>query len=188
MRVLPNMRVIVPCDAVEAKKATVAAAAVHGPCFIRFAREATPVFTAEEDVFEIGRANVLREGTDATVIACGPIVYEALLAHEALKAKGIAVRVVNMHTVKPLDEAAVLKAAAETGALVTAEEHQLAGGLGGAVAELLVRHTPVPVAMVGVRDTFGESGTPEELAVRYGLTAADIAAAVAEALARKNKV
>jgi len=188
MRVLPNMRVIVPCDAVEAKKATVAAAAVHGPCFIRFAREATPVFTAEEDVFEIGRANVLREGTDATVIACGPIVYEALLAHEALKAKGIAVRVVNMHTVKPLDEAAVLKAAAETGAIVTAEEHQLAGGLGGAVAELLVRHTPVPVAMVGVRDTFGESGTPEELAVRYGLTAADIAAAVAEALARKNKV
>lgn len=187
MRVLPRMTVIVPCDAVEAQKATIAAAAVYGPCFLRFAREATPVFTAEDDKFEIGKANVLREGADATVIACGPIVYEALLAHEALLAKGIAVRVINMHTVKPLDEAAVLKAAAETGAIVTAEEHQICGGLGGAVAELLVRNAPVPVAMVGVRDTFGESGTPEELAVRYGLTAADIVAAVTEVLARKKR-
>jgi transketolase len=186
MRVLPNMKVIVPCDAVEAKKATIAAAAAHGPCFLRFAREATPVFTAEGDGFEIGKAVTLREGSDATIIACGPIVYEALLAHDALKTKGIAARVVNMHTVKPLDEAAVLKAAAETGAIVTAEEHQIYGGLGGAVAEALVRHKPVPVAMVGIRDTFGESGTPEELAVRYGLTAADIAAAVAEVLTRKR--
>lgn len=186
MRVLPKMRVIVPCDAVEAKKATIAAAEVYGPCFLRFAREATPVFTAEDDRFEIGRANVLREGKDATIIACGPIVYEALLAHEALLAKGLAVRVINMHTVKPLDEAAVLRAAAETGAIVTAEEHQIYGGLGGAVAELLVKNKPVPVAMVGVRDTFGESGTPEELAVRYGLTAADITAAVTEVLARKK--
>lgn len=186
MRVLPRMTVLVPGDAVEARKATVAAAALRGPCFLRFAREATPVFTAEDDEFTIGKANVLREGDDATIIACGPIVYEALLAHEALKAKGIAVRVVNMHTVKPLDAAAVLKAAAETGAIVTAEEHQVYGGLGGAVAELLVGNRPVPVAMVGVRDTFGESGTPEELAVRYGLTAADISAAVAGVLARKQ--
>lgn len=186
MRVLPNMKVIVPCDAVEAKKATVAAAAAHGPCFLRFAREATPVFTEEGDEFAIGRAITLRAGTDATIIACGPIVHEALLAHEALKAQGIAARVVNMHTVKPLDEAAVLRAAAETGAIVTAEEHQIYGGLGGAVAEVLVRNSPVPVAMVGIRDTFGESGTPEELAVRYGLTVGDIAAAVVEVLGRKR--
>ncbi len=186
MRVLPKMTVIVPCDAVEAKKATIAAAEIHGPCFLRFAREATPVLTDEGDLFAVGKANVLRAGTDATIIACGPIVHEALLAHAALKAKGINVRVLNMHTVKPLDEAAVLRAAAETGAIVTAEEHQLYGGLGGAVAEVLVRNKPVPVAMVGVRDTFGESGTPEELAVRYGLTARDIAAAVDEVLARKQ--
>jgi transketolase len=186
MRVLPKMTVIVPCDAVEAKKATIAAAGLNGPCFLRFAREATPVFTDEGDLFAIGKANVLRVGTDATVIACGPIVHEALLAHEALKARGINVRVLNMHTVKPLDEAAVLRAAAETGAIVTAEEHQIYGGLGGAVAELLVRNKPVPVAMVGIRDTFGETGTPEELAVRYGLTARDIAAAVDEVLARKR--
>ncbi len=186
MRVLPKMTVVVPCDAVEAKKATIAAAGFDGPCFLRFAREATPVFTDEGDLFAIGKANVLRAGTEATIIACGPIVHEALLAHEALKAEGINVRVLNMHTVKPLDEAAVLRAAAETGAIVTAEEHQIYGGLGGAVAEVLVKNKPVPVAMVGVRDTFGESGTPEELAVRYGLTAKDIVAAVDEVLARKR--
>lgn len=185
MRVLPNMRVLVPCDAIEAKKATVAAGKVFGPCFLRFAREATPVFTEEGDFFEIGVANVLKPGTDATIIAAGPIVYEALQAHDQLAAAGISVRVINMHTIKPLDEGAVLAAARETGAIVTAEEAQVYGGLGGAVAELLARKQPTPVEMVGIEDSFLECGTPEELAVKYGLTAADLVAAVKKVMARK---
>jgi transketolase len=185
MRVLPNMKVIVPCDAVEAKKATIAAAGVHGPCFLRFAREATPVFTEENDFFEIGKANVLKDGRDVTIIACGPIVYEALQAQEQLAAKGISARVINMHTVKPLDGEALLKAAKETGAIVTAEEHQIAGGLGSAIAEFLVQNKPVPIEMVGIKDTFGESGAPEELAVKYGLVAKDIVDAVDKVLKRK---
>ena len=186
MRVLPNMRILVPCDAVEAKKATVSAAGIHGPCYIRFAREATPVFTVEEDSFEIGKANVLRDGSDATIIACGPVVYEALLAHDQLKKRGIAVRVINMHTVKPLDEAAVLKAAGETGAIITVEEAQVFGGLGGAVAEVLVRNKPIPVEMLGIFDMFLECGTPDELAVKYGLTASNIVSAVSKAIERKS--
>ena len=185
MRVLPNMKVLVPCDAIEAKKATVAAGTVLGPCFLRFAREATPVFTAEDDFFEIGIANVLKPGTDATIIAAGPIVYEALLAHEQLAAEGISLRVINMHTIKPLDEAAILAAAQETGAIVTAEEAQVYGGLGGAVAEVLARKCPTPVEMVGIEDSFLECGTPEELAVKYGLTAKDLIRAVKKVMARK---
>lgn len=185
MRVLPNMNVIVPCDANEAKKATIAAAAVHGPCYLRFAREATPIFTSEEDAFEIGKAKTLRDGNDATVIACGPLVYEALLAHDLLKEQGISLRVINMHTVKPLDEAAVLKAAAETGAIVTVEEAQVMGGLGGAVAETLVKNKPVPVEMMAIFDTFLECGTPSELACKYKLISADIAEAVQKVLKRK---
>jgi transketolase len=187
MRVLPHMQVIVPCDAVEAKKATIAAAGVKGPCYLRFAREATPVFTEEKDFFEIGKANVLKEGTDVTIIACGPIVYEALLANEQLAAMGISARVINMHTIKPLDVAVVLQAAEETQAIVTAEEHQVAGGLGSAVSEVVVKNKPVPVEMVGIQDTFGESGTPEELAVKYHLVANDIVLAAQKALARKIK-
>ncbi|HWR31786.1 MAG TPA: transketolase family protein [Negativicutes bacterium] len=185
MRVLPNMRVLVPCDAIEARKATVAAGNVQGPCFLRFAREATPVFTEEGDYFEIGTANVLKSGIDVSIIATGPIVYEALLAHEQLASDGISARVINMHTIKPLDEAAILAAARETGAIVTAEEAQIYGGLGGAVAEVLVRHCPIPVEMVGIADTFLECGTPEELAVKYGLTAKDIVKAVKKVMARK---
>ncbi len=173
MRVLPNMRVLVPCDATEAKRATIAAGKVLGPCFLRFAREATPVFTEEGDFFEIGTANVLRPGTDAAIIAAGPIVYEALLAHDELAVEGISLRVINMHTIKPLDETTVLAAAKETGAIVTAEEAQVYGGLGGAVAEVLAMKCPTPVEMVGIEDTFLECGTPEELAVKYGLTAKD---------------
>ncbi|QNB46294.1 transketolase family protein [Thermanaerosceptrum fracticalcis] len=186
MRVLPGMTLIIPADAVEAKKATIAAAGINGPCYLRFAREATPVFTREEDPFVIGKANTLREGSDVTIIACGPILYEALLAGERLQEKGIEARVINMHTVKPLDEEAILKAASETGAIVTAEEHQIIGGLGGAVAEVLVKHKPVPVEMVGINDTFGESGTPEELAEKYGLTARDIMQAAERVLGRKK--
>ena len=185
MRVLPNMKVLVPCDAIEARKATVAAGKVFGPCFLRFAREATPVFTEEGDFFEIGIANVLKQGTAATIIAAGPIVYEALQAHEQLAAEGISLRVINMHTIKPLDEAAVLAAARETGAIVTAEEAQLYGGLGGAVAEVLARKCPTPMEMVGIEDSFLECGTPEELAVKYGLTAKDLVRAVKKVIARK---
>ena len=179
------MKVLVPCDAIEARKATVAAGKVFGPCFLRFAREATPVFTEEGDFFEIGIANVLKQGTAATIIAAGPIVYEALQAHEQLAAEGISLRVINMHTIKPLDEAAVLAAARETGAIVTAEEAQLYGGLGGAVAEVLARKCPTPMEMVGIEDSFLECGTPEELAVKYGLTAKDLVRAVKKVMARK---
>jgi len=185
MRVLPNMRVLVPCDATEAKKATIAAGKVLGPCFLRFAREATPVFTEEGDFFEIGTANVLRPGTDVAIIAAGPIVYEALLAHDELAVEGISLRVINMHTIKPLDETTVLAAAKETGAIVTAEEAQVYGGLGGAVAEVLAMKCPTPVEMVGIEDTFLECGTPEELAVKYGLTTKDLIKAVKKVLARK---
>ena len=185
MRVLPNMQVIVPCDAIEAQKATIAAGTIQGPCFLRFAREATPVFTSEEDFFEIGKANVLKPGTDATIIAAGPLVYEALLAHDQLAAEGISLRVINMHTIKPLDEAAVLAAASETGAIVTVDEAQLIGGLGGAVAELLVKNKPAPVEMIGIEDKFLECGLPEELAAKYGLTAKDFVVAVKKVLARK---
>ena len=185
MRVLPNMRVVLPCDAIEAKKATIAAGTIKGPCFLRFAREATPVFTEEGDFFEIGKANVLKPGKDAAIIAAGPLVYEALLAHDLLAAEGISLRVINMHTIKPLDEAAVLAAARETGAIVTVDEAQLIGGLGGAVAEFLVKNHPVPVEMVGIEDTFLECGLPEELAAKYGLTAKDFVKAVKKVLARK---
>ena len=185
MRVLPNMRVIVPCDAIEARKATVAAGNIQGPCFLRFAREATPVFTDEGDFFAIGKANILRNGTDATIIAAGPIVYEALQTFDLLAAEGISVRVINMHTIKPLDEEAVVAAARETGAIVTAEEAQVYGGLGGAVAEVLAQKQPTPVEMVGIEDTFLECGTPEELAEKYGLTAKDLVKAVKKVMVRK---
>ena len=146
MRVLPNMTVIVPCDANEAKKATIAVTQVKGPCYLRFAREATPVFTDEGEPFEIGKSVEMRPGKDLAFIVAGPLVYEALLAHDQLAAEGISARVINMHTIKPLDETAVLTAARETGAIVTIDEAQLAGGLGGAVAELLVSRHPAPVS------------------------------------------
>jgi len=185
MRVLPNMNVLVPCDANEAKQATIAAAEIFGPCFLRFAREATPVFTPENEPFTIGKAKLMKQGSDVTIIAAGPIVYEALLAHDQLQAAGISVRVLNMHTLKPLDEVAVLAAAKETGAIVTAEDAQVIGGLGGAVAEYLVKHKPVPVEMVGIEDRFMECGLPEELAIKYNLTAPALVAAVKKVIARK---
>ena len=186
MRVLPNMTVILPCDANEAKKATIAASRIDGPCYLRFAREATPVFTDEADPFEIGKAIVMKPGTDVTIIAAGPLLYEALLAHDQLAAEGISARIINMHTVKPLDEGAVLDAARETGAIVTVDEAQLAGGLGGAVAEYLGCNFPAPIEMLGIADTFLECGLPEELAVKYQLKANDIASAARKVLARKR--
>ena len=185
MRVLPKMTVIVPCDAEETRKAALAMAERKGPCFIRFGREAVPVVTGEETPFEIGKARLCREGTDVTVFANGAMVYEALQAAESLTEEGISVQVIDMHTVKPLDEESVIRATEETGCIVTAEEHQIAGGLGSAVAECLVRNHPVPVEMVGTEDTFGESGKPEELMCKYGLTAEHIAEKVRKAQSRK---
>lgn len=186
MRVLPNMQLIVPCDAIETRKATIAAASIPGPVYLRFAREATPILTNEEDEWVFGKAATLREGHDLTIIACGPILAEAVSAAETLATAGIAARVLNMHTVKPIDQDAILAAARETGAIVTAEEHQVNAGLGGAVAEVVVKHLPVPIEMVGVMDTFGESGTADELLKAYRLCADDIVAAAKRVLSRKK--
>ncbi|MGE4282093.1 MAG: transketolase family protein [Clostridia bacterium] len=185
MRVLPNMTVIVPCDAIETKKATLAAAEINGPVYLRFGREAVPIVTEESTPFEVGKGATFKEGKDITVIANGPMVYEALAAAELLAKEGIEVRVINLHTAKPLDEEIIIKAAKETGAIVTAEEHQIAGGMGSAVAECVVRNHPVPIEMVGVKDTFGESGEPKELAVKYELTSDSVVDAIRKVLKRK---
>jgi transketolase len=170
MRVLPNMTVLVPCDAIETRKAVIAAVKHDGPVYIRFAREKTPVFTTDKTPFEIGKASIYRNGSDVALLACGPLVYEALKAAEELSTKGIEARVINMASVKPIDEVTVIKAAQECGAIVTVEEAQAAGGLGGAVCELLGRNFPVPVERVGLEDVFGQSGEPQELLEHYKLT------------------
>lgn len=187
MRSLPNMQLIVPTDYHEAKKATIAAATIEGPVYIRFGRENVPVVSDEGTAFEFGKGAVYREGGDLTIIACGVMVYEALVAHEALKSEGIEARVINMHTLKPLDEAIILKAASETGAIVTAEEHQINGGLGGAVAETTARNIPTPIEMVAVADRFGQSGKPDELMAAFGLKSPDIVSAARTVLKRKKK-
>lgn len=186
MRVLPNMTVIVPCDAEETRKATLAMAERQGPCFVRFGREAVPVVTDENTPFEIGKARLCREGSDVTVFANGAMVFEAQNAADALKKEGISVRVYDLHTVKPLDEGAVLKAAEETGCIVTAEEHQVNGGMGSTVAEFLAKHCPVPMEFVGMQDSFGESGDPQELMDKYGLNQKTIEEKIRKVLARKH--
>lgn len=186
MRVLPNMTVVVPCDAEETRKATHAIAEKDGPCYIRFGREAVPVVTDDKTEFVLGKANLCREGSDVTIIANGAMVYEALSAVESLKLLGIQARVLDMHTVKPLDTDALLSAARETGCIVTAEEHQIIGGLGGAVAEYLSMTCPVPIEMVGVQNSFGESGQPQELMDKYGLNADTIIKKVIEVTRRKQ--
>lgn len=185
-RVLPNMTVIAPADAEEARKAVHAAATVRGPVYLRFARHKTPVFTTKRSPFHVGRALQLTEGDDVTVIGCGPIVCSALEAAHQLKGKGIAVRVINMATVKPIDRAAIQKAARETGAVVTCEEHQRYGGLGSAVAEVLTSEGPlVPQEFVAMPDHFGESGEPQELLAHYGMDSGGIIRAVQRVLKRK---
>lgn len=186
MRVLPNMTVLAPCDALETRKATIAALEHPGPVYIRFAREGSPVFTSEKTPFAIGKAEIFREGNDVAILACGPLVYEALLAAKALAEKGIEARVVNAVSIKPLDEHAVLAAARACGAVVTVEEAQAAGGLGGAVAEYLSRHFPVPVERVGLEDAFGQSGKPAELLAHYRLTAPHIVQAALRVLKMKK--
>ncbi|MRR09589.1 transketolase family protein, partial [bacterium] len=187
MRVLPNMRVIVPCDSNEARKATLAAAKLEGPVYIRLGREPTPVITTEETPFRFGQAETCRNGRDVTIFACGLMVYLSLVAAEKLQQKGISARVVNLHTVKPIDEKAIIKAARETRCIVTCEEHQVMAGFGSAVAEVVAQHCPVPMEMVGIRDTFGESGEPWELLKKYHVMDDDIVQAVIRAIKRKKK-
>lgn len=170
MRALPNMTVVAPADAIEARKATVAAASHPGPVYLRLGRGPVPVITSEADPFEIGRARRLRKGRDVTLVACGIMVAEALLAADVLAAEGIEAEVINVHTVKPLDTPTIIEAAHATGAVVTAEEHQMYGGLGSAVAEALAADCLCPIEMVAVADVFGESGEPDELREKYGLT------------------
>ena len=186
MRTIPGMVILNPADAPEAKAAVRAAAAYNGPVYLRLGRLAVPVFNEENVKFEIGKGKVMREGTDVTVIATGLEVNEAMIAAETLQAEGIDARVVNMATIKPIDKDIILQAAAETGAIVTAEEHNVIGGLGSAVAEVLVESgKPVPMLRVGVKDTFGRSGPALELLELYGLTAPHIVEKVKAVLALK---
>ena len=187
MRILPKMAVLVPCDAVEAKKATIAAAKHKGPVYIRLGRSGQPVITKEEQPFVIGKADVIRPGKDVTIFACGQMVYEALVACETLSKEGIDARLINIHTPKPIDKDCIIKAAKETGAIVTAEEHTIAGGLGSAISEVLVENYPVPVKFVGIRDKFGQSGEPEELFGHFGLKAKNIVQAAKDSIAKKKK-
>jgi transketolase len=178
MAMLPNMTVINPCDFNQTKAATIAIAAHHGPVYLRFGRPKVPTFTAPDQKFEIGKAWHIHEGKDVTVIATGHMVWKAVEAAKALEAEGISVDLINIHTIKPLDVEAIVKSAMKTGAVVTAEEHQINGGLGSLVAQALAKHHPTKIEFVGVNDSFGESGTPDQLMEKYGLGVKDIVAAV----------
>lgn len=174
MRVLPNMIVLSPCDAAQTKKATLAMAKMEQPCYIRFPRGEVPLITTEDSPFEIGKAETLWGGQNVTIIATGEMVYQALLAAKELEENKISVRVINVSTIKPLDTKVILLAAEETRAIVTVEDHQVAGGLGSAVSELVSQNFPVPMKIIGIKDQFGESGQPEELMEKYGLTKEEI--------------
>ena len=182
--VIPNTSVVVPCDCIETKKATMASAYTKGPTFIRFGRAPVPILTTEDSPFEFGKANVLREGNDVTIIACGIMVNEALLAAEQLKSKGVNAEIINLHTVKPMDEETILNSVKRTGRVVTAEEHQLILGVGSMVASLLTRKYSVPIEMVGMPNRFGESGQPKELLEAFGLTSKEIILAVDRVMKR----
>jgi transketolase len=188
MRVIPRMTVIAPADALEAKRATLAIAKYEGPVYLRLAREKTPVITTEESPFVIGQANILitPEKPTVAIIVCGSLVYHALVAARLLAREKIMVTVINCHTIKPLDQKTILAEAKRAGAVVTVEEHQQAGGLAGAVAELLAVNYPVPMELVGVRDQFGQSGTPAELIEHYGLGVEGIIAAVKRVIKRRG--
>jgi transketolase len=186
MRMLPNMTVIVPADFNQTKQATIASAAHNGPVYLRFGRPVMPIFVKPDAEFVIGKADVLTEGTDVTIIACGHMVWKSTEALKTLTEKGISVELINMHTIKPLDVDAILKSVAKTRCVVTAEEHMRNGGLGDAVAQVLAQHDPLPQEFVAVNDKFGESGTPMELMTKYGIDTADVIAAVEKVLARKK--
>ncbi len=187
LRALPNMTLIVPCDYNEAKKATIAAGEMMGPVYIRFGRPAVPLFTTEATPFEIGKAEIFRDGSDVAIIACGLMVWPALQAAEQLqKDHNINACVINNHTIKPIDGVTIDKAARECGCIVTAEEHQVYGGLGSAVAEIVVKNHPVPMEFVGIKDTFGTSGEPEELLEKFDLNWQAIYASALKAIERKK--
>jgi transketolase len=185
MKMLPGMTVINPCDYNQTKAATLAIADHHGPVYLRFGRPSVPNFTPENGEFIIGKAVMLNEGTDVTIIATGHLVWEALVACEELEKQGISAEVINIHTIKPLDDEAILKSVAKTGCVVTAEEHNYLGGLGESVSRVLVQNNPVPQEFVATQDTFGESGTPDELMEKYGLNSQAIVKAVQKVMKRK---
>lgn len=189
MRAMPNMIVIAPADAIEAKKATVAIAGNGKPSYIRFARQNSPVFTTDKTPFQIGKAQIFWDSKDpqVAVVACGPLVYEALIAARDLNKKGIETLVINSPSIKPLDDQTIIRAARTCGAVVTVEEHQVTGGLGGAVAECLSRNFPVPMEYIGMPDHFGESGAPDELLEKYGMKAQNVIEAVKRVISRKEK-
>ncbi len=187
LRTLPHMTMIVPADYLEAKKATIAAGEMVGPAYIRFGRSPVPLFTTEETPYVIGKAIQLQDGSDVALIANGAMVWEALTAATELAKKGIKATVLNVHTVKPIDVEAITNAARQCGCVVTAEEHQVHGGLGSAVAEVIVKNAPVPMEFVGVKDSFGGSGEPEELMEKFGLTWKEIYASALVAMERRDK-
>ena len=188
-RVIPNMTVIVPADAIEAKKATIASAGLKGPVYLRFAREKTPVFTTEETPFTAGRAEIIWKSSDkpeVAIIGCGPLLHNALLAALELEKNGIGSVVVNNHTIKPMDERTIREVAGEAGAVVTVEEHQIQAGMGSAVAEVLARSHPVPIEFIGVQNRFGESGSPQELIEHFGMGVSHIVTAAKKVVSRKK--
>lgn len=185
MKMLPGMTVINPCDYNQTRAATLAIADHVGPVYLRFGRPKVINFTPADQTFKIGKALLLKEGTDVSIFATGHLVWKALLAAEELAASGIHAEVINIHTIKPLDEEAVIASVGKTGCAVSAEEHQLNGGLGDSIAQLLCRNLPKPIEMVGVNDSFGESGTPEELLSKYGLDVSDIVAAAKRSVKRR---
>ncbi len=187
MKMLPNMTVIVPCDYNQTKAATIAIADHHGPVYLRFGRPSVPVFTPADETFVIGKAMILNEGSDVSIFACGHLVWEALEAGKELFKEGISAEIINVHTIKPLDEETIIKSISKTSCAVTAEEHQLNGGLGESIARLLAENQPTPLELIGVNDRFGESGTPAQLMEKYGLNAASIAKAARKVLKRKPK-
>lgn len=187
MKMLPGMTVIVPCDYNQTKAATKAVADYEGPVYLRFGRPSWPIFTKEED-FIIGKAQLFSEGTDVSIFACGHLVWNAIQAGVILQEKGISVEVINVHTIKPLDEDTVLNSLRKTKCAVTAEEHNIIGGMGDVIAQTAAKHFPVPIEFVGTKDTFGESGTPAQLLKKYGLDVPDIVAAAEKVIARKNAV
>jgi transketolase len=187
MKMLPHMTVINTCDFNQTKAATLAIASMHGPVYLRFGRPVVPNFTSPSQEFIIGKAVVLQEGTDVSIFATGHLVWEALVAADELAAKGISAEVINIHTIKPLDDDAILKSVAKTGCVISAEEHQMNGGLGDSIAQLLARKMPTPMELVAVKDSFGESGTPEQLMVKYGLDTKHIVLAAENVLKRKHE-
>ncbi len=185
MKMLPHMAVINPCDYNQTKAATIAIADYEGPVYLRFGRPKVPVFMPTDMPFIVGKAILLNEGADVSIFATGHLVWEAIIAGEILAEKGISAEIINIHTIKPLDDEAILKSVLKTKCVVTAEEHQMNGGLGDSIAQLLARNNPTPMEMVAVNDSFGESGTPEELMKKYGLDSSNIVEAALKVISRK---